>query len=313
LRILITGGAGFIGSHLADKLLQLENEVICYDNFDVYYSNKDVNVQHNLKNVKYRLIKADILDYDSLTKAMKNVDIVFHLAAQPGVRFSIENPEKAVRVNILGTINVLQSVVEQNVKKLIYASSSSVYGNPEYLPLDEMHPTNPISPYGISKLCAEKYCKLYSKLYHKDIVMLRYFTVYGPRQRPDMAIHKFTRLIVQGKPPQIYGNGLQSRDFTYVDDIVRGTILAAENNNVMGETFNVGSGSKTTINELVNSLIEFIGKREIEPGYSEPKMGDVPHTHADIRKAESMLGYRPKTLLSEGLEKFYEWYLETMG
>ena len=310
LRVLITGGAGFIGSHLADKLLQFRNEVICYDNFDAYYPNKETNIQHNLKKANYKLIKADVLNYASLKKEMKDVDVIFHLAAQPGVRSSIDNPQKTVRVNTLGTINVLRAVLEQNVKKLIFASSSSVYGEPRYLPLGEKHPTNPISPYGVSKLCAEKYCRLYHKLYSKNIVILRYFTVYGPRQRPDMAIHKFTKLIVQGKPPVIYGDGLQSRDFTYVDDIVNGTILAAENDNATGQIFNLASGSKITVNKLVKLLIRLLGKEKIKPIRTETQLGDVSHTHADIAKAESVLGYRPKMSLLPGLKIFVKWHLK---
>jgi len=211
-------------------------------------------------------------------------------------------------VNTLGTINLLKAVLEQNVKKLIFASSSSVYGEPRYLPLDEKHPTNPVSPYGVSKLCAEKYCRLYHKLYSKNIVILRYFTVYGPRQRPDMAIHKFAKLIVQGKPPIIYGDGLQSRDFTYVDDIVNGTILASENDDATGQIFNLASGSKITVNKLVKLLIRLLEKGEIKPIHTETQLGDVSHTHADITKAKSVLGYQPKMSLSQGLKTFVRWY-----
>jgi UDP-glucose 4-epimerase len=311
LRILITGGGGFIGSHLADKLLQVGNEVICYDNFDSYYLNKKKNIEHNLKNPNYKLVKADILNYNLLKIAMKEVDIVFHLAAQPGVRFSIENPQKTVRANILGTVNVLKASLEQKVKKVIFASSSSVYGKPERLPLDEKHPTNPISPYGLSKLCSEKFCQLYHESYKENIVILRYFTVYGPRQRPDMAIHEFVKLLVQGKPPKIFGDGFQSRDFTYIDDAVRGTLLAAENDDAVGEVFNIGGGSKITVNELVELLTRLLRKEQVEPIHIKPKLGDVTHTHASIEKAKSMLGYQPKTSLPEGLKIFVKWYLKT--
>lgn len=311
LRILITGGAGFIGSHLADKLLQLGNEVICYDNFDSFYLNKEKNIEHNLKNPKYKLIKADILDYNLLKIAMQKVDITFHLAAQPGVRFSIENPEKTVRVNILGTVNVLKAALEQNVTKVIFASSSSVYGEPKHLPLDEKHPTNPISPYGLSKLCSEKYCQLYHKLYRENIVILRYFSVYGPRQRPDMAIHKFVNLLVQSKHPEIYGDGFQSRDFTYIDDVVQGTILAAEKDTAIGEVFNIGNGSTITVNDLVELLIKLLQKEQVKPTRTKPKLGDVTHTYASVEKAKFTLGYQPKTLLPDGVKRFAEWYLKT--
>jgi len=306
-RVVVTGAAGFIGSHLADRLLSMGAEVVAIDNFDTYYEGKEQNVQHNLGNPRYKLIKLDILELDSLIDAFKGADVVFHLAAQPGVRFSMNNPHKTNRINVSGTLNVLLAVLKCGVKRLVYASSSSVYGVPVYLPMDENHPTNPISVYGASKLAAEKYCRVFYEAYKLPVVILRYHTVYGPRQRPDMAIHKWTKRLLEGKPPIIYGDGKQTRDFTYIDDIVDGTIKAAETENIEGETFNLGSGKRTEINKIVKMLLKITGK-DINPVYEPAKKGDVPHTHADITKAKKILGYSPKFTLDDGLEKFVSWY-----
>lgn len=307
-RILVTGGAGFIGSNLVDILIEQDNYVIVYDNFDKYYSGKERNIKRHEFNPNFTLLRADILDLKILTKAIKDVDIVFHLAAQPGVRFSMENPRKTSEVNIIGTINVLMAAKEAGVKKVIYASSSSVYGQPRYLPIDENHPTDPISIYGASKLAAEKYCQIFSHQLGLPVVMLRYHTVYGPRQRPDMAIHKWTRAIFESKPITIYGDGTQTRDFTYVDDIVDGTIRSAEVEDTDGEVFNLGGGTKVSVNKVVELLIEASGVDEVKVVYDPPKLGDVSDTHADITKAKKILGYNPKVGLEEGLSRFIKWY-----
>lgn len=307
-RVLVTGGAGFIGSHLVDKLFQQKCKLIVYDNFDPFYTGKEDNIKHHLGNRNFRLIKGDILDFETLCLAMKGVDIAFHEAAQAGVGYSLENPHKTHMVNATGTLNVLQAAKKQGVKKVISASSSSVYGIPEHLPMREEHPTKPLSIYGASKLAAEAYCHLFYKLFGLDTVSLRYFTVYGERNRPDMAVFKFTKLIFEGKPPIIYGDGSQTRDFTYVNDIVTGTILAAEEDDVGGESFNLGGGVQTTVNDLVNRLLRLTGKQGIIPVYDKPRPEDMPHTLADISKARKMLGYAPSTSLEEGLRRFVSWY-----
>lgn len=311
LRVIVTGGAGFIGSHLADTLLEMGNTVICYDCFTPYYTGKEANIEHNLGNPRYRLIKADIFDTSVLASAMKGVDVVFHLAAQPGVRYSIDHPDEVLRINTIGTLNLLKTAKQQDVRRVVYASSSSVYGNPKYTPVDEDHPTEPISPYGISKLASEKYCQYYYRIHGMDIRVLRYFTVYGPRQRPDMAIHIFTKAILEKRPPTIFGDGYQARDFTYVEDVVRGTILASERDGVGGEVFNIGAGHQISVNKLFQLLSKLAGLRdEIKPQHVPAKLEDVRETLADITKARKILGYNPHQDLEEGLKNFQEWLIE---
>ncbi len=307
LKVLVTGGAGFIGSHLVDTLLNLGNKVIVYDNFDKCYSGKKENIQHNIKNPRFTLVKADILDLKTLVKYTKSVDMVFHLAALPGVRFSADNPINTTTVNILGTLNVLRAAKKARIKKLLFASSSSVYGQPNYMPTDENHLTNPISIYGASKLCAEKYCKIFHEQMKIPLIILRFYTVFGPRQRPDMAIHKWTRAIFKNEPIRIYGDGNQTRDFTYIDDVIDGTIRAAETDGIDGETFNLGGGSRININKVINMLIKLssIDARII---HESPKLGDVQDTHADINKARRVLGFKPKIQIMNGLKKFIRWY-----
>lgn len=308
LRIMVTGGAGFIGSHLVDKLIKRNNRVIVYDNFNEYYFGKENNIRYHFGKSNFTLIRADILDVATLCKAMKDLDIVFHLAAQPGVGFSMKNPLKTHTVNTTGTLNVLNVARKMRTKKIVFGSSSSVYGIPQYTPLDEKHPTHPVSVYGISKLTAEKYCKIFNDLLDVPVVSLRYHTVYGPRQRPDMAIYKWTKLVCEDKSPVIYGDGKQSRDFTYISDIVEATLSAAELDEVEGEVFNVGSGTKITINRVVNLLLKLTGKERLEPVYEVSRVGDVPVTHADISKAKMLLGYAPKVTLKNGIERFLKWY-----
>lgn len=311
-KILVTGGAGFIGSHLVDRLLQLDNRVIVYDNFDPFYEGKESNIIAHVDDSAFKLVKGDILNYDTLIGVMQGVDIVFHEAAQPGVRYSIENPGKAHQVNINGTFNVLQAAKERGVKKVVYASSSSVYGIPEHLPLAEDHPTNPTSPYAVSKLAAEKYCQVFNQVYRLPTVSLRYFSVYGPRQRPDQVTRKFATFIFEGKQPIIYGDGSQTRDFTYVDDVVEATLLAAENEECVGQIFNVGYGHQTSIKEALQLIAHLIGKEDISAIYKPSYAGDFPHTFADITKAKQRLGYAPKVGLEAGLNKYIEWHRENL-
>lgn len=306
---LITGGAGFIGSNLADKLLNSGTKVICYDNFNSYYFGKERNIEKNLDNSNYRLVKGDILDLKSLSETAKEAEIIYHLAAQPGVRYSIQNPVEVSHININGTINVLEAMRLADVKRLVFASSSSVYGKPQHLPIQETHPTDPISPYGASKLAAEKYCELYGELYGFSISILRYFTAYGPRQRPDMAIHKFVKTILADQNPIIYGDGAQTRDFTYIDDIVQSTVLAAEKMMSGVHIFNIGGGQRISINDLIQRLISLCGKKDnIMPIYESKMFGDMSDTHADIGMASRLLGYKPITSLKEGLNNFIDWY-----
>lgn len=304
LNIMVTGGAGFIGSHLVDRLIEMGNHVIAYDNFDEYYAGKNRNIQNHVGDPNFDLVKADILDYDTLRKAMNKVDIVFHLAAQAGVRYSLENPIKTNTVNTAGTLNVLRAAKQNRSKKIVFASSSSVYGVPQYMPVNEKHPTNPVSIYGASKLAAEKYCRILGL----PTIILRYHTVYGPRQRPDMAIHKWIQRLFQNKPPIIYGDGEQTRDFTHIDDIIDGTLKSVETEGVEKEIFNLGSGSNVSVNTVVELLLKLNDKTDIKPIYTKPKLGDVPHTHADISKARNLLGYNPKVTFESGIQQFIKWY-----
>ncbi len=309
LRALVTGGAGFVGSHLADALLRRGINVVTYDNFNSFYTGKEKNVANNSRRKDYKLIKADILDFKTLLKAMDGVDIVFHQAAQPGVRYSIEHPLESHRINTTGTLNVLIAARESKVSKVVFASSSSVYGVPQSLPMTEEHPTNPNSPYAASKLAAENYCKVFSEVYSLNVVMLRYFSVYGPRGRPDQVVRAFVERVAQGLPPVIYGDGEQTRDFTYVSDVVEANILAAESEGVSGEVFNVGFGGRVSIKELAEMIIDLMDNTgEFSPIHEKSYAGDFPHTQADITKASRVLGYTPKVEFREGLQSFIDWY-----
>lgn len=306
---MITGAAGFIGSHLAERLLELNNTVVAYDNFDAFYTGKEANLRKCLENPRLKLHKADILDFDKLKDAMKSVNVVFHLAAQPGVRFSAISPWKTNAINVDGTLNVLLAAVKTNVEKMVFASSSSVYGAPKIFPCPEDAQPSPISVYGASKLAAENYCMMFSRSLGLPIAILRYHTVYGPRQRPDMAIHKFTKAMYEGHSPVIYGDGKQTRDFTYVSDVVNGTVLAAEKEESASQTFNIGSGSSIAVDELLRLLRRIMNKENLQPVYENRDSGDVEHTQAEIRKATQILKYRPKTNIKEGLRRFFEWYV----
>jgi len=306
-RILITGGAGFIGSNLVDSLIKNGNFVYVIDNFDDYYPTeiKMNNIQHNLKEKNFRLIKGDIRDRELLKNSLKNIDIVFHLAARPGVRPSLKNPVLYHEINSTGTLNLLNACLDSNVKKIIYSSSSSVYGEIEYLPIDEKHPTNPISVYGATKLAGEKYCHVFSKNYGMNIITLRYFTVFGPRQRPDEAICKFTNMILKGEKPEIYGDGEQTRDFTYITDVVDANLLAMKSKINWG-VFNIGSGNRISVNELMR-LLNKECETNIKPIYSPKKEGEISHTLANIEKAKKLLKYEPKIDIRTGIKKYVNW------
>lgn len=308
LKVLVTGGAGFIGSNLADKLLEWKNNVTIYDNFDEYYANKENNIQHLTKNKFFKLVNADVLDYETLLTAIKGADLVFHLAAQPGVRVSMEHPTKTTTVNVLGTLNVLRAAKEAGVKKVVFASTSSVYGEAKYLPIDEEHPTVPMSVYGASKVAAEKMCQVFNDQLGLPVVMLRYFTVYGPRQRPDMAFHKWIKAYFDNEPIRIYGTGNQGRDFTFISDIVKGTLRAAEVEDIDGEVFNLGGGSKISVNDVVQLLLNELGQNAPKVVYESTKLGDVPDTHANIQKAKKMLDFKPTIRVKDGLKMYVDWY-----
>ena len=307
MKILVTGGAGFIGSHLVDRLLKANHKVLVVDNLDPFYSNqlKQANIDLFKANPNYEFACENILSRTPMGRLVEGVDVVYHFAAQAGVRASIENPVKTFEVNIKGTFELLGICLEYGVKKFINASSSSVYGN-GYLPFDEEHPTNPISPYGVSKLAAEHYCRVFYEVYGLKTVNLRYFTVYGTRMRPDLAINIFTRKALKNEPIEIFGDGFASRDFTYIDDITNLNIGCLYSNGINGESFNVGTGERITISQLALK-IKTLTKSDSEIVYSNRKKGDMNHTLADISKAKRLLGYEPTYTLDLGLKLFRDW------
>jgi UDP-glucose 4-epimerase len=304
-KYLVTGGAGFIGSHLVENLLKRGNEVVCIDNFDGYYdpSIKRKNIAPFLENDNFLLVEGDIRNKEFLKNNLDGVDYVFHQAAQAGVRISVENPRKPHEVNATGTLNLLEAVLDTNVKKVINASSSSVYGKVSYLPFDENHPNQPVSPYGVSKLLAEHYCRVFEELYGLKSVSLRYFTVYGSRMRPDLAISIFTKAALNNDPIHIFGDGSKTRDFTYIDDIVEANMLCI---NKGAGVYNIGGGHSISINELASKIIE-INNSKSEIIHTDSVRGDAEHTLASSKKAENEIGWKPKTTIETGLRRYAEW------
>lgn len=313
----ITGGAGFIGSTLSEKLLKQGNKVIVIDNFCDFYNPKikENNVKKLLENEKFKLYKADIRDRQAVKKIFdeNKIDVVMHLAAMAGVRPSIENPVLYQEVNCLGTQNILEEMKLHNIKNGVFASSSSVYGNCKEVPFKEnMIVDFAISPYAATKKANEVMAHVYHKLYNMNIIMLRFFTVYGPKQRPDLAINKFTRLMLENQEIPMFGDGTTSRDYTYVDDIVNGIIKSCEytmNNKEVYEILNIGNSSPTSLKEMINTIAKTLN---VEPKIKQLPMqpGDVERTYADIYKAKNLLGYEPKTSFEEGIKKFVDWYKE---
>ncbi len=308
MKVLVTGCAGFIGSNLTDKLLSDGYEVIGIDCFTDYYPKriKESNLSNAIHSKNFKLIQKDILDMH----AFPEIDIVFHLAAQAGVRASWGEDFKIYsRNNIDATQALLEFYKDTNIKKFIYSSSSSVYGDAA-LPMKEESLLKPVSPYGVTKLAGENLCYLYYKNYGIPTVSLRYFTVYGPRQRPDMAISKFIKAIYMGEEVKVYGDGNQMRDFTYVDDAVNANILASESH-IEGGVFNIGGGCKISINELINKLL-IILESNVGVRYIEKQKGDVKHTLADMSKAKGELKWEPKIDIDKGLLNYIEWLKNTI-
>ena len=313
MRILITGVAGFIGSHLGEKLLSMGHIVIGIDNFDPFYPRK-----FKLENLKklnnsnqFSFFEEDIRNRSSINTVFESnkVDVVIHLAAKAGVRPSIDNVGEYYEVNINGTVNLLECMRQNGVSKLIFASSSSVYGNNAKVPFSEIDSVDhPISPYASTKKSGELLCHVYSHLYRFDISCLRFFTVFGPRQRPDLAIHKFTRLIDLDKPLPFFGDGSTARDYTYIDDIIEGIVCSL--NNLEGfHIYNLGESRVITLNELIQTIESILNKEAILD--KQPlQPGDVQQTFADITKARKELGYNPKYNLESGIQEFVNWYME---
>ncbi|ELY42637.1 GDP-mannose 4,6-dehydratase [Natronorubrum bangense] len=316
MNVLVTGGAGFIGGHISEQLAANGHQITVIDKFVPYYDLgiKDRNVEAARRAAEqgdgsYTLVEGSINDTELVNELVAEADVIYHQAAQAGVRESVEQPETVNEYNVDGTVTILEAARKHDVSRVVVASSSSVYGKPEYLPYDEDHPTTPVSPYGVSKLATEQYARVYNEIYGLPTVSLRYFTVYGPRMRPNMAMTNFVSRCLHDEPPVIYGTGEQTRDFTYVDDIRRVNEQLLTDDSADGEIMNVGS----TDNIDIRTLAEVI-RDEIDPSleivYDDARTGDAEHTHSDVSKANELLGYKPTVDIREGVRKFIDWYHE---
>jgi len=303
---LVTGGAGFIGSHIAEALVKRGDRVRVLDNLS---TGKRENMAHIADEIEF--IEGDIRDYDITRRAMEGVNIAFHEAAIPSVPRSVKDPQFNHENNVNGTFNVLMAARDAGVKRVVFAASSSAYGETEVLPKQEEMLPSPLSPYAVAKLVGEFYCQVFTRAYGLETVSLRYFNVFGPRQDPSSpysgVISKFITTLLQGQTPVIYGDGEQSRDFTYIDNVVAANLRAAEAEEAVGQVMNLGLCERTTLNQLLEELQRIIGT-SLAPKYEETRPGDIRHSLADITRAEELLGYRPAVGLAEGLRRTVEWY-----
>ena len=309
---LVTGGAGFIGSHVIEALLARGERVVCLDNFDSFYDPaiKRANLQAAILHPKFHLIEGDLRDRQTVEAACdsRGVDRIFHAAARAGVRPSVKDPILYEDVNVRGTMVLLEVACRRAIKNFVFASSSSVYGGVQTVPFSETEPlSRPRSPYAATKLAGELLCYTYHHLYGLPVTCLRFFTVYGPRQRPEMAIHQFVRLVEEDKPLPVFGDGGARRDFTYIDDIVQG-VMAALDKPFPFEVFNLGESETIELRDLIRLIEDVLGKKaHIERLPEQP--GDMPVTFANVTKARRLLGYRPSTTVKDGLQRFVEWFL----
>lgn len=311
MRILVTGGAGFIGSHLAERLIGRGDSVLALDNFNDYYSPqiKEHNISKALELSNMSLVRGDILDIPLLEKIFSEntFDVIVHLAARAGVRPSIQQPVLYEEVNCKGTLNLLEMARRHKIKRFVFASSSSVYGNVKEIPFrEDARIDKPVSPYAATKAAGEMYCFNYHHLYGISVNILRFFTVYGPRQRPDMAIHKFTKLIDKGEPIPFFGDGSTDRDYTYFSDIIDG-VTASIDRDLGCQIFNLGESRTTKLSDLVRLIEENLGKKAVL-NRMPPQPGDVERTCADVSKARKFLDYNPSTKVEDGIRRFIEWY-----
>jgi UDP-glucuronate 4-epimerase len=314
--VLLTGGAGFIGSHLLDSLIADGATVTVVDNFDPFYdrSAKERNLERHRGHPRLRLVEGDLRDLDRLRREITgSYDTVVHLAAKAGVRPSIDDPVAYQEVNVRGTQNLLELARERDITQFVFASSSSVYGvNPRVPWSEEDHVLQPISPYASTKVSGELLGHVYSHLYGIRFIALRFFTVYGPRQRPDLAIHKFARLILQGKPIPVFGDGSTRRDYTYIDDIISGVRAAIDYRQTMYEVINLGNNQTISLREMIDGLEAALGMRAARQPLPE-QPGDVPQTWANVEKARTLLSYEPRTRYDDGVRHFVSWLRAAAG
>jgi UDP-glucose 4-epimerase len=310
-KILVTGGAGFIGSHIVDKLLENDFDVTVIDDL---HTGSLANTSHHQGKKNFHFVEGDIRDINLIRKTLKNIDIVFHEAALANVTLSVKDPIPTNQINVEGTLNLLKASCDLNVKRFIFASSAAVYGNTESPQKKEDDHLNPTSPYGVSKLAAENYVRLFQKLYGLRTVSLRYFNVYGPRQRVDVhgsyggVISIFINRILKNMPPIIHGDGEQTRDFVYIDDVVEANMLAMNGENGTGEAFNIGTGKNTSISRVAEILKHIMNEEDLEDIHTEPRPTDIKHGYADISKAKRILCYEPHFSMEEGLTELVGWY-----
>jgi UDP-glucuronate 4-epimerase len=310
MKVVVTGGAGFIGSHVVRKLLDEGNEVAVIDNFNDFYDPAIKRANVESFGGRARIFETDICDFDAVQAILAEgkFDTIVHLAARAGVRPSIKNPKSYIDTNITGTFNLLEGARAAGLKHFVFASSSSVYGLAQTVPFSEELPLpQTLSPYAATKLSGEHLCGNFSNLYGMRVVCLRFFTVYGPGQRPDLAIHKFTDMIERGQAIPKFGDGNTRRDYTYIDDIVQGVLGAIAYRGELFDIFNLGESETTTLNELIEALETSLGRKAVIEQLPE-QPGDMPRTCADISKAKRLLGYNPHTKIAEGIPKFVEWY-----
>ena len=316
MRVLVTGGAGFVGGHLAERFAAAGHDVVVLDDMHPYY---DLDLKRRTvecgreaaaeRDGSYEFVQGDVRDEALVGSLVADAEYVFHQAARAGVRDSVAEPRAYDAVNVDGTLNVLEAARDADVERVVVASSSSVYGRAEYLPYDETHPTRPVSPYGASKLAAERYAASYAEVYDLPTVALRYFTVYGPRMRPNMAVSNFVSRAANGEPPVVYGDGTQTRDFTYVDDVVAANRALLGTAAADGRAVNVGSTDNVAVIDLAESVVEAVDP-SLDVRFAERHDADAEHTHADVSRARELLDYEPTYTVREGVAAFVDWYRE---
>jgi UDP-glucose 4-epimerase len=307
-KILVTGGAGFIGSNLTEALLQRGHSVRVLDDFS---TGKKENLVFDKTYPSPEIVEGDIRDLPACQKAVQGMEYIFHQGALPSVQRSVEDPESSNAVNVGGTLNILLAARDNGVKRVMYAASSSVYGDTPTLPKHEGMPSNPLSPYALQKHVGEHYCRLFYQLYGLETISLRYFNIFGPKQDPNSlysaVIPKFIDALLEGRPPIIFGDGEQSRDFTYIENVVQANLLAMSADQLHGEAVNIACGQRISLNQLWSALKEILGSKQ-DPIYQEPRRGDVKHSLADIRKAKELIQYGPKVGIEMGLRKTVDFF-----